>query len=155
MASIVKPVTITPPQSVANNRPVSAQRAGSVASTSGPVEATSAISGSSLGDGAFSAVVSQDNDSFSGGSFSPGRRRSHGDDLPNPQTGIIEFTSQGFAQLIELRDTILSGSEASGKRESIRAGGRSMESASALYEAVIDIAAGNKNLLGETVSITL
>ncbi len=155
MALNVRPVVVAAPQSVANNRPVAGPRGGSSASLSGPVEAATAVSGSASGEGSFSAVVSQDNDNFSGRSFTPGQRRDHGDDLPNPHTGIVEFTSQGFAQLIELRDTISSGSDSSGSRDHIKTGGRSIEYASALYEAIIDITAGNKNLLGETVSITL
>jgi len=155
MALIVKPVAVAAPQGVMTSRPASSARGGTPASMSGPVDASSPVGGSLFGDGSFSAVVTQDSSGFSGQSFTPGRRGDHENDLPNPQTGIVEFTSQGFAELLELRDTILAGSlEAEGKHRG-KATGRSIEYASALYEAVIDFATGNRNLRGETISINL
>lgn len=158
MALNVKPVPIVAPQGVTTTtRPASGPRAGASASLSGPVDASVPISGSGsgLGDGAFASVVTQDNNEFSGRSFSPGARREQGNDLPDPKTGIIEFTSQGFAELLELRDTVSGASgNADGKNRG-KAMGRGIEYASALYENVIELAAGNRNLLGETVSITL
>jgi len=155
MALAVKPVAVAAPQGVTNNRVTTSPRAGASAALSGPVEAANPVGGSSLGEGAFSTVVSQDESDFSGGSFSPGQRRDHHDDLPNPKTGIIEFTSQAFAQLLEMRDTISAGSSQSEGRDHGKASGRGIEYASALYESVIEIAAGNVNHRGETVSISL
>lgn len=155
MALNVKPLPVTAPSNVTSNRPASVSRGPQTASLSGPVEAMNPISGSALGDGAFSAVVSQDDSDYTGRSFTPGSRREHGDELPNPKTGIVDITSQGFVELIELRDTFTSSSvQADGKNRG-KAQGIGIEYASSLYEAVIDIAAGNSNLRGETVSLTL
>lgn len=155
MALIVKPVAVAAPQGVMTSRPASSARGGSPTSMSGPIDASSPVGSSLFSDGPFSAVVTQDDSDFSGHSFTPGRRGDHEDDLPNPKTGIVEFTSQGFAELLELRDTISAGSLDSEGKNRGKATGRSIEYASALYEAVIDFSTGNNNLRGETVSLNL
>lgn len=158
MALIAKPLPVSASQGVANTRPVIAPRGGSASSHAGPVEATNPISGASYGDGTFSGIVSQEEGDFSGhsfNSFTPGHQRDHNDELPHPHTGVIQFTSQGFAELLEMRDTVTGGSSDTEGNNRGRALGRGLDYASALYEAVINIADGNGNIRGETVSMTL
>ncbi len=156
MALIVKPLPVAAPSNATVNRPVVAGARGQqTASLSGPVESLTHVSGSALGDGAFSAAVTQDDSNYTGRSFTPGSRRQPGDELPNPRTGIVDFTSQGFVELLELRETFTSGSANVEAKNRGKAKGMGLEHASSLYEAVIDIAAGNRNLRGETISLTL
>lgn len=156
MALIAKTVPVTAPHGVTANRPVAGARGASMSTNAGPVEATNPISGAAVGDGTFSAVVSQEEGDFSGHSFTPGQQRDrHGDELPNPHTGVIQFTSQGFAELLEMRDTTTGGSTVEEGNNRGKALGRGLDYASAMYEAVVNIADGNTNIRGETVSMTL
>lgn len=156
MALIAKTVPVAAPPGVTASRSAVAGARGASSTHVGPVEATNPISGAAVGDGTFSAVVSQEEGDFSGHSFTPGQQRDHrGDELPNPHTGVIQFTSQGFAELLEMRDTVTGGSSTTEGNNRGRAVGRGLDYASALYEAVVNIADGNANIRGETVSMTL
>lgn len=158
MALIAKPIPVSATHGVTTNRPVAAPRGGSSSSHAGPVEATNAISGTSYGDSTFSGIVSQDAGEFgdqSFNSFTPGQHRDPNDELPNPHTGVIQFTSQGFAELLEMRDTLTGGSSDSDGNNRGRALGRGLDYVSELYEAVVNITDGNGNIRGETVSMTL
>ena len=155
MALVAKPVSVTTPQNVTANRPATVARAGPTSNLGGAIESINPTSGALIEDGAFSAVAGQGNQDFLGQSpFSS--RRDNSESPPDPRTGIVNVTSQGFVELLELRDTVTSGGagDGSGADDGARSG-RLIGQAVALYEASIEISAGNMNLRGETISMTL
>ncbi len=156
MALVAKPVAATTPPGVTANRPSTVARAGTTSNLGGAVDSISAINGSSVGEGGFSVVVGQGERDFYDQSSSYPRQSGNGG-LPNPHTGVVDVTSQGFVTLLELRDTVTAGGGDAdrGGINSGRLSGRLAGHAVALYEASIESAAGNVNIRGETVSLTL
>ncbi len=157
MALVAKPVSAAAPQNAAAIRPANLARAGVASSLGGAVDSVAHAGSALVENGAFSVVVGQGNREFAGqSSYSFSQRHDQGNPLPNPGTGIVDLTSQGFVELIELRDTLTSnGSDGNRAVEAGARTGRLIRQAVALYEASIEIAAGHVDLRGETISITL
>lgn len=158
MALATKPVSVTVPQSVGPAaRSTSLARAGSASSPGGAIDSVGSASGALIEDSSFSAVAGHSRNSrdFSDRSFFSSRQ-GRDDSPPNPGTGIVNVTSQGFVELLQLRDVFMPGgaSEGTAVEKKIRLGhmaGRAV----ALYEISVEIATGGLNIRGGTVSLTV
>jgi hypothetical protein len=159
MALVAKPVTATAPPSVTANRPSTVARTGSPSNLYGAVDSISPTGGAAMGDGGFSVVVGKDGESDfydQSPSSDPRQGGSSAARLPNPHTGVMDVTSQGFVSLLELRDTVTAGAdEGEGGNAAGRFAGRLVGQAVALYEASIENAEGNFDVRGESLSLTL
>lgn len=152
-----KPVSAPTAPSVTANRPSTLARTGAPSNLGGAIDSISQLGDSSVGEGGFSVVVGQGERDFYDQSPS-NQRFNHNNNggLPNPHTGVVDVTSQGFVSLIELRDTVTgSAGDSENGGNVTKTTGRLISRAVALYEASIESAAGNVNIRGETFSLTL
>ena len=161
MALMAKIASAASSAGVSSNRPVSANSRGGSGNLMGPVDSASPSSGIALDTGVFSAVTGGGDQSSSRHSFMSSQQQQQPQHqsqqlAPSPSTGIIDMSSQGFAEIIELRDMVSAGAfdgQEVGNAKAARSKLHSKVTTS--YEASIEIASGRQTIRGESLSIQL
>jgi len=157
MGLAVKPQNHLGVHTALPSRPIAGPRFMPPANQAGPVEPSYPISDSMHEENSYRSIALHEDGGFSGNAYdtlynkqNKGRR-----ELPNPHTGILQISTQGFAELFEVKNSSSHEYSGSYANNNAKALGHRLDHASALYETSMGMGDNTSFVRGETVSMIL